>query len=64
VLGQSHAHRTLCNNPFLILSDMEALAKLHNPPVSRDCNASRKPTLSSLPHLAHLETFRDSKPTR
>jgi hypothetical protein len=25
------------------LSDMEALAKLHNPPVSRDCNASRKP---------------------
>jgi hypothetical protein len=36
----------------------------HVPPVSRDYNANRKPNQSSLPHLAHLETFRDSKPTR
>jgi hypothetical protein len=64
--GRVHAHQTLRNNPFLVLSEMEALVKLHVPPASRDYNAgsSRKPSQSSLPHLAHLETFRDIKPAR
>lgn len=64
--GRIHAHQTLRHNPFLVLNEMEALVKLHVPPASRDYNstsAGRKPQLN-LPHTAHLEAFRDSKPAR
>uniref|UniRef100_A0A0N7ZXW0 Protein SZT2 n=1 Tax=Daphnia magna TaxID=35525 RepID=A0A0N7ZXW0_9CRUS len=64
--GRTHAHQTIRHNPFLVLSEMEALVKLHVPPASRDYNVSttRKPSQSSLPHFAYLETYRDSKPNR
>ena len=64
--GRAHAHQTLRNNPFLVLTELEALVKLHVPPASRDYNnasSARKPQLN-LPHTAHLEAFRDSKPAR
>lgn len=64
--GRLHAHQTLRNNPFLVLTEMEHLVKLHVLPASRDYSTTstvRKPQ-PHLPHTAHLEAFRDSKPAR
>lgn len=61
----THQHQTLRNNPFLTQTEMEALVKTIMPP-SRDYTSGgniRKAHVP-LPHTAHLEAFRDSKPAR
>lgn len=60
------SHPTLQNNPFLNPVDMDSLAKSELPPASRDyssANSQRKPP-PQLPHLAHLEAYRDAKSIR
>lgn len=63
----TYLHPTLRNNPFLNQTEMDTLVKMYVPPPSRDYNASNNPrnkTQLALPHTAHLEAFRDSKPAR
>ena len=64
--SRTHPHHTLRNNPFLNPAEMDTLVKMYVPPPSRDYNSSANSRKSqvSLPHNAHLEAFRDSKPAR
>lgn len=64
--SRTHPHNTLRNNPFLNQSEMDTLVKMYVPPPSRDYSSSTSARKSQapLPHIAHLEAFRDSKPAR
>ena len=75
-----HAHPTLRVNPFLAMGETETLIKMHLPPPSSreyatasgvdgqqrggKASGQQQQHLSHLPHTAHLEAFRDSKPVR
>ena len=62
--ARKHAHETLKNNPYIAIGELDSLVKQHGPPQQRDYNNTNVRKASSLPHTAHLEVFRDSKPTR
>ena len=62
--ARKHAHETLKNNPFIAIAELDSLVKQHAPPQQREFNSANVRKSASLPHTAHLEVFRDSKPTR
>ena len=72
-----HAHPTLRGNPYLSMGDSETLITKHFPPLSGGDGQHRgggkstsqqqqqqQQQLPHLPHTAHLEAFRDSKPVK